>query len=811
MWVNTHLKITLRKLYREKLYALINIAGLSLGLACCLLLGLYLRSELSYDQHHLKYERIYRVANELTTSGTANKLALTSPALAPVLKKEFPEIEQFVRLAVITPPDSPGLPFYTGDDTHYWSNVYTVDPNIFEVFDHKIIHGDPKTALVDPNFIAVSETFARTHFGAEHPIGKTVCTDVACVKINLVFADMPANTHLQYDVLISYNWSSMQLDESRLRQNLWNFQDYTYLLLPEGVDPDSFKEKFTTFYDKYMKDLGDKTNRSMKYWLEPLADIHYKSDLQYDEAHGNIFYLYGFTAVALLILLVACINYMNLATARSLKRAREVGMHKVLGAGKWLLVAQYLGESTLFAFLALFFGLVIVELTLTFTPITELVGQLQLTSLTHDPVLFWWMLGATIFTGIIAGIYPALYLAAIPPIAALTAVKKAATRQFKFRQVLVLIQFIISIGVIAGVLLMAWQMQFISGRSLGFAKENRLTIRLYTADVLEKYPAIKTELSKIPDVLGVALVGAIPGQFMGFNALPVENNDGSMGQQTVKVMSSNDDDVIPVMGMQLIEGRDFTKKLLTDVGTSVIVNEALVRKLGWDQPLGKRLRDGRVIGVVKDFNFESLRFAVAPLIIPRVKLDFTGIPPEYRVRQSRMMVLNIAGTEIPRTLNDIRDVMARLDSKHTFEYQFLDDYLDKMYASERKIMQLTTIFAAVCVFISCLGLFGLSAFTTEQRTKEIGVRKVLGATSMQIIFILSQSAMALVLIASVFASVFAYLAVNEWLKGFAYRAEINPMVFVIATAVVIVVAFVTIALQSFRTALADPVEALRYE
>ena len=809
--LSSHIKIILRKLNRERLYALLNIAGLSLGLACCILLGLYLRSELTYDQFHKQHARIYRVANELTTAGASNKLAVSSPALAPTLQKEIPEIEQFVRLAVITPPDSPGLPFYTGDNTHYWSNVYTVDPNIFAVFDHKIIYGDPKTALVDPNFIAVSETFARTHFGNEYPMGKTVCTDVACVKISLVFADMPANSHLKYDVLISYNYSSMRLDESRLRQNLWDFQDYTYLLLKEGVDPASFNDKFTAFYAKYMQDLGSKTNRSMKYWLEPLVDIHYKSDLQYDRPHGNIFYLYGFTAVALLILLVACINYMNLATARSLKRAREVGMHKVLGAGKWQLFVQYLGESVLFALIAFCFGLVIVEMALTFTPISALVGQLKLANLTGDQALLGWLLGFTVLTGIFSGIYPALFLAGVPPLAALTAVKRDATGQFKLRQVLVLAQFIISIGVIAGVLLMAAQMRFISERSLGFEKENRLTIRLYTADVLEKYPSIKTELEKITNVLGVTMVSRIPGQFMNFNQIPVENNDGSMGQQTVKVMESHDDDVVRVMGLQLLEGRDFSKKLLTDVGTSFIVNEAMVRKMGWTQPLGKRIADGRVIGVVRDFNYESLRTQVAPLMIPRIKLDFTGMRPEFRVRPSRMMVLNIAGIDVQRTLASIRDVLARLDPKHSFEYQFFDESLDQLYTSERKIMELTGIFAAVCVFISCLGLFGLSAFTTEQRTKEIGVRKVLGATPVQIILMLSRAALVLVLIASVLASAAAYLAVNQWLNGFAYRAAINPLVFVTATVVVIAVAFITIALQSYRTARSNPIQALRYE
>lgn len=812
MLINTHLKVMLRKLYREKLYALINISGLSLGIACCVLLTLYLHAELTYDLHYKKHNRIYRVANELTTNGASNKLAVTSPALGPALKKEFPEIEDFVRMAVITPPDTPGLPFYTGDYTHYWKDVYTVDDNFFDVFDNKIIYGDPRTALVDPNFIAVSETFAKTHFGDEYPIGKTVCTDIACVKISLVFADVPENTHIKYDVLISYNWPTMRLDESRLRQDLWNFQDYTYLVMPKGFNPKSFKDKFTAFYNKYMKALGDKNNRSMRYWLEPLAGIHYHSDLQYDEAHGNIFYLYGFTAITLLILLVACINYVNLATARSLKRAREVGMHKVLGAGRTQLIAQYLSESVLFTFTALILGLVFVEILLTYTSIGQLIGHQRISDLTSYPTVLGGLLLLTLFVGILSGLYPAFYLSSIPPIAALSAVKRAATGQFRLRQLLVLTQFIISIGVIAGVLMMSWQMKYISERPLGFEKDNRLFIRLFGADVLEKYQSIKNELSKQPGVLGVTLVGRIPGQFMGFGTRDVENNDGSMGEQTVKVMTVNDDDVIQVMGMHLKEGRGFNKKFLTDVGTSVIVNQALVRKMGWDHPLGKRVDEGRVIGVVQDFNYESLRSKVEPMVLQRTNLDYLAtLNQEFRRRQSRMLVLDIAGKNVSGTLSEIRDVMARLDPKHAFDYQFLDDALDQLYASERYTMELTGIFAAICIFISCLGLYGLSAFATEQRTKEIGVRKVLGATSIQIIIMLSRAAIALVLIASVFASIFSWLAVSEWLNGFAYRAPINPTIFVIATAAVIFVAFITIALQSLKTARRNPVHALRYE
>ncbi len=810
------IKITLRKLYREKLYTVINVAGLSLGMACCLILGLFLHSELTYDQYHVNHKRIYRVETELTSKGVSNKLALTSAALGSELKKENPDVIDYCRFAVINDPDaSKGWPFYSGEDTFFWKDIYSADDNVFELFNYDIIYGDPKTALVDPNFIAVSETFAKTHFGDEYPIGKTVSTDIASVKISLVFADQPNNTHLKTDVLISHNYTALRLNPSNLRNDLWDLSDYTYLVLPENYPQASFKKMTDALYQKYMREMGEQQNMQMNFWIQPLKDIHYKSDVQYDEANGNILYLYGSVAIGLLILLVACINYMNLATARSLKRGKEVGMYKVLGAGKSQLILQFMGESVLIAVMSLCLGMFIAELILTFTPVNEIIGNQQLTDYITRPVLLWWLLGSTLFTGVLSGVYPAFYLSSIPPIAALAANKRAATAQFKLRQILVLAQFIISIGVISSTFLMVSQMRYITNKPLGFDKQNRVVFRLYGADALDKRQVLKSELLKNPNVLGVTVCSEIPGRTNNFNMGDVEKNDGTMEQQTYSMMLAHNDDYLHVMGMELLEGRDFSKKLLTDVGASVIVNEAMVKKMAWNEPLGKRIQIGnnvsRVIGVVKDFNFKSMHSPVEPLVLLRNDPDFSGLDDDHRARQSRMMVIHINGEDVPRTLDHIRDVMGEFDPRHALEYDFLDDTLDQLYVSENQIIALTGLFAGICVVISCLGLFGLSAFITERRTKEIGVRKVLGASSTQIIFMLSVPSLILVLIASVIASTSAYLAIGEWLAGFAYRADINPLVFVMATALVIIVAFVTIALQSLKTAQANPVKALRYE
>jgi putative ABC transport system permease protein len=817
------IKITLRKLYREKLYTIINVSGLALGIACCLILGLFLHSELTYDQHHMNYKRIYRVAELYTLQGTGIKFAFTSYALAPLLKKENSDTIDYVRFFPFTSLNEQGMPFYSGDDTFYWNNVYAVDYNVFEVFTYNIIYGDPKTAMVEPYSIAISETIARKYFGNENPIGKTVKSDIGTHKISLVFADLPGNTHLKTDVLISANEPASQLDASRLREDLWGiFNAYTYLVLPENYPKTSFKKMTEAFYQKYMKEIGDKDNCKMDFWLQPLKDIHYKSPgLTADMPTGNVLYLYGSIAVGLLILLVACINYMNLATARSLKRGKEVGIYRVMGANRSQLIMQFIGESILITLIALFLGMLIAELVLFLSPIKETIGNLQLTNYVTKPVLLCWLIGSTVLIGVISGLYPAFYLSSISPLAAITALKRAATAQFKMRQILVLLQFIISIGVIACTFLMISQMRYIANKPLGFAKENRVAIPLYGADLIEKGNVIKMELLKNANVLGMTIGNfSVPGNYKDV-AQPqsIENNDGSMVSLPMFQIEAYNDDYLNVMGMELLEGRDFSKDISTDVNDAAIVNETLVRKMGWDNPLGKkiifpmpgRMETRRVIGVVKDFHYQSMHSPIAPHVLMRVPLDLSNFRPDMRAGQARTMVINISGKDRPHTLNDIKNVMGKIDPKHTMQYEFLNEMIDRLYGTENQIMKLTGLFAGICVFISCLGLFGLSAFTTEQRSKEIGVRKVVGASTMQIILMLFKPTVVLVLIGAVIASASAYLVMEKWLAGFAYKAGINPLVFLLATLIVIIVAFVTIALQSLKTAQANPVEALRYE
>jgi len=808
---SSFLKITLRNLYREKVYALINLSGLSIAIACCLILGLWLRSELTYDRHHTRHREIYRVVNEFNLNGKINSFAVTSNILGPMLAENYPEIEGYVRIA-----GSPGRDelIRSGEKAFYWNNVYFCDGNIFDVFTHDIVYGDPETALAEPQSAAVSETFAKKYFGDANPIGETFSNDAGTYAIKLVFADLPENSHLKYDVLIVDKQTTLPDNESIRRAMLWNVGRFTYLLMPEGYDPGDFEQISNDFYDRYMAEIGETLNGSWHCWLQPLADVHYQSKVGYDLPTGNIVYIYGFAAVAIFILLVACINYMNLATARAARRAKEVGMRKVLGVNRGHLILQFLGESIFFSLIALFLGLVLAEIALSLSPISSLMGKHIALNLGRDPWLLIWIIGFGIGVGLVSGSYPALYLSSILPLPALVDGLRAGKGSIRFRQLLVLVQFFITVSVIASTLIMALQMRYMSHKSLGFNKENRVIISLRGADVIEKLPTIEKELMTNNHVLGMSLSASMIGQDTPITVFKVDNQDGVLEETTLK-WTQVGDDFIEVMGMQLSLGRDFSEKLITDVGTSFVVNETMVKKMGWDEPLGKRLQmgsySGRVIGVVKDFHFASLHSPLEPFALFRLDLDTSQTPAAQRGFMQAYLILNIAGEDMSRTLSFLEEKFAEFDPKHPFQFKFLDDSINSLYLSDQRLMKLTGVFATVCILISCLGLFGLASFTTEQRTKEIGIRKVLGASTRQIIFLLFRNILYLVLAGALLASLTAYFAMDEWLTGFAYRTAMAPWVFLLSAVMAALVAFVTVALQSYRTAQANPVNSLRYE
>jgi putative ABC transport system permease protein len=808
--------VLLRTLQRDKLYAAINIAGLSLGVGCGLLLGLFLYSQLTYDRHYVLHDRLYRVVDEYTTGGTSVRVAITPRVLGPMLAADSPQIKAYVRL---TRNSSNGtVAIHHGNDTYYWSDSYFASDNFFEVFNHKILFGDPKKALKDGSDVAVSATFARKYFGDANPVGQTIATDTGIPsRIALVFADVPANSHMKYDILFSDNVPFLRDSDNptRRRQSLWglNSDNFTYLLMAPGFDPKDWKRIDADFYRRYMEDGGKSANSHWHSWLQPLADVHYWSDVDNDRPTGNPAYLYACAAIALFIIAVACINYTNLATARATQRARGIGIRKVLGASRGTLALQFLGEGVLFALLAVILGVVIVEVVLRLTAINDLMGGQVDFNLREQPQILAWLLGLGLLMGLASGLYPALYLSSWAPLSALTGKHSASRMSLRLREGLVLLQFTISAAVIAATLLMAAQMRYISQKSLGFHKENRVVVHLRGVSTINMIPTIRTELGGDGHILGMSEAQIMPGQSPGVLGAQFETEAGALEIRQANFLPINED-FVRVMGLRLVQGRDYSRRLLTDVGTGFLVNETLVKRMGWTQPLGKRLsigtQSGRVIGVVQDFNFRSLHALIEPLVMLPLIDDWSTQPVILQPFTTRELVIDITGSQTGQTLAHIEKVMSQVDPRHPFEYAFLDETLDNLYKSDRRLMQLIGIFAAVCIFIACLGLFGLAAFNTEQRTREIGTRKVLGATAWQIIVLLARRVLVLVLVAAVLASGIAYCAVSGWLSAFAYRAAINPLIFVLAAAAAAAVAFGTIALQSFKAASADPVLALRH-
>ena len=813
--MRTYLVVLLRTLAREKLYATINIAGLALGIGCFLILGQFLRSELTFDRYQVKHDRIYRIVNEFTTNGTTDRFALTSRMLGPMLTADNPEIKAYVRFQSSAPGDGNGFAIHHGNDTFYWKNSYFVDDDVFEVFTHDIIYGDPRTALKEGSGIAVSATFARKYFGDANPIGQVVTTDAGTShRITLVFADLPPNTHLKYDVLLSSNVPLLRDSDNPTlrRQALWNVGTFTYLLVSPDFDPKSWARINDAFFQRYMEAYGKPLNSHWRSWLQPLTATHLQSEVGYDQPNGNRIYLYGCMAVGIFILIIACINYTNLATARAIRRARSVGIRKILGANRGSLALQFLGEAVLFSLLALLLGFVLVELVIGLTPLNTLMGNEVSLRLTSDPVLVPSLLGLALLVGLLSGAYPAFYLSSWAPVSAMTGRHSLSKGNLRLRELLVLLQFTISAAVIACTLLMSAQMRFVASKSLGFEKENRLVVTLRGASAIEKLTTIRSELGKNAHILGVSEAQIMLGQQTPVNLIQIDNNDGVLGSSTMTHMPIGED-FVKVMGLKLLQGRDFSKRLLTDMGTNFLVNEAMVRKMGWTEPLRKRIqlgpRSGRVIGVIQDFNFKSLHSAIEPLAMWPVSDDFSAVPEALRPFQQRLLILNISGTDVRETLDYVEQVMIQIDPRHPFEFEFLDQSLDNLYKVEHRLMSLIGIFGGVCIFIACLGLFGLAAFTTEQRSREIATRKVLGASPWQIITLLSRPILVLVLIAGILAAVAAYFAIEAWLADFAYRAAIDPLMFIVAALTAALVAFTTVALQAYKTASSDPVDALR--
>ena len=800
--LTNYLKIAWRNLTKHKAFSAINIIGVAVGLACFLLITLYITDELAYDRYNERADRVYRVTRTFLSSDGVPSLYLAqaAPPFGPLIKQAFPEAEEVVRTL-----DTGGLLRY-GEHQFDEQDMYFAEANLFKVLSFDLISGNPANALTNPASILFSRPMAEKYFGQENPIGKTVRFENQFdLTVTGVYEPLPAQAHFHPSFLVSFS----SLNDPRvygaegLRTNWGNNSFNTYLLLAEGTDPQRLEKAFPAFQDKH---VPPQEGRMPSTWsvlnLQKLTDIHLYShtDSELDPT-GEICYIYLFSAIGLFILLIACINYMNLATARSAGRAKEVGMRKVVGAARGQLIGQFLSESLLLVMLALGIALLLVVLCL---PALNNFTQKQLSfQAILDPVFLTILIAITLLTGLVAGSYPAFFLTSFRPLGVLKGQIASAMRTGKLRQVLVVAQFAIAIALIISTMVVYNQMKYIQDYKLGYDKDQVLLLG-DAGDSTTNYEAFKQQLIQTGAVRDMGRSSRIPS-----GRLLDSNNGRTMSGDSMAPISINlralrvDYDFIPTYQIGMAAGRNFSRDYATDT-SMIVLNETAARLLGWtpDQAIGKPFQygpaNGQVIGVTKDYHFESLHqevSAIAMVLTPR-NLNWISVPLQGNA---------------PAAVQRVEAVWKRFFPGRPFEYQFLDERFGRLYAREGTQQSLFSIFGGVAILISCLGLFGLSMFMAEQRTKEIGIRKVLGASEASLVALFSKDFMKLVVVALVIASPIAWYAMHTWLTGFAYRTDVHWWVFLLAGSLTVFIALLTVSFQSVKAALMNPVKSLRSE
>jgi putative ABC transport system permease protein len=802
-----YLKVALRNLWKNKSFSAINIFGLAVGLATCLLIVLYVADEVSYDRYNEKSDRIYRINSDIKFGGGDLHLAVASDPMGATLKKDYPQVEEFTRVYT----SSGSKLIKKGTEFIREQNVANVDSTFFNVFTLPAIEGDTKTALNEPNTVVVTESAAKKYFGTANALGKILEADKTPYKVTAVIKDIPGNSHFHFDFLFSmdnvdYGWGNYLSN---------NFQ--TYIVLKKGTDYKAFQKNFRTIIVKYVVpqakefmqinsiDEFEKAGNKLEYSLMPLTDIHLRSD-RFPElsTNGNIQYVYIFSAVALFVLLIACINFMNLSTARSANRAKEVGIRKVLGTERKTLITQFLVESTLTVIIALVLAIAIAAIVLPL--FNDMAAKtLSIKELSGGRILPFLVL-LPFVVGLLAGSYPALFLSRFNPITVLKGPASTGFKKSNLRNALVVFQFAISIMLIIGTIIVYRQLNFIQTKNLGFNKEQVLIIN-GTWSLGKNAEAFKN------DVLGFQ--GVKSGTLSGF--LPVSSsarNDNSFSTNAVMDAGNGvnmqhwviDYDYIHTMGMQIVQGRNFSPQFGGD-SSATIINETAAKLLGYDNPIGKRLYGSddhnkpiyyTIVGVVKNFNYESLRQTIGPLCM--------------MLGSSTMLTsFKVATTDIKSLVKQIETKWKAMAPGMPFSYRFMDESFDDMYRGEQRVGEVAITFAMLTILIACLGLFGLVTYAAEQRIKEIGIRKVLGATIADIVTMLSKDFLKLVAVASVIAFPVAWWSMNKWLQDFAYRVNIGWWIFLVAAAAALLIALITISFQAIKAALASPVKNLRTE
>ncbi|MCX6555915.1 MAG: ABC transporter permease [Candidatus Aminicenantes bacterium] len=791
-------KQTLRGLSRDKFHSLINIFGLGLGIACCLIGLLFVQSELRYDKHHTKHGRIFRYGVEMTIGGVTSIQSSCNPGAGPLLKDFIPEIESLVRIGYLGE-----ILVKDKDRAFSEENLIWADPGIFNMFSHPFVYGNRKNALNRDNTMVLTQTLAQKIFGHKNSLGEVLeIENQGQFEITGVVADPPDNDQLQFSALLSFSTQFKGLNQTELYQpsRLSGDMGYDlYFLFAPGFTAADFDKKAKQFYDRFMAATDHIHYRSL---VEPLTAVHLQSRIDSVQAAANSRFLFWFCGIVLLILFLAGVNYVNLTTSRAGKRAKEIGVRKVIGSSHGQLLVNLLGESLFFVFLALLAGIVLAHGILSLTPLNQVVGKKLAVNIFSNPFLLLGLLAIWIIVSLLAGLYPAFYLARISPMKTLAS-RSGGQRSGRFiRQGLLVVQFVIAIGAIALTLLMNRQLNFIKSKDLGFTKDPVILVNVGDANLRKRGGAYKNEVLRLPGVAAASFSDSVPGSGFTGNAFQWESNTGEMQIFAFGTLQA-DKDYFQTLGIHIVAGRNFSRPANAqdmEKGTmEFIVTENLVKALGWKDAIGKRNQVGTVVGVVRNFHYSPLHRDVRPTFIVQPR----EIPQYLNVR--------LRGGQIRETLAALGSQWKTFAPGYPFAYSFLDQRLARFYEQDQKQQKLAAIFSALCLLISCLGLFALASFHIEQRTKEIGIRKTLGASVANLALLLTGKFVFWVLLANALAWPLAYWAMKQWLQNFAYRTTIRIDIFLLSTAFALLLTLLTVGLQAARAARQNPVESLRYE
>lgn len=802
--VKNYLKIAFRNIIKHKSFSVINIVGLAIGIACSILILVFVAHELSYDKYHEKADRTYRIAVRASIGDTKINQTYSSSETFRRLLEDFPEIEVGVKFLNVG-----RTPITVGEETFYELRFFAVDSTFFDVFSIPLIQGDPKKVLADPNSMVMSEDTALKYFGTTDAVGKILRADFSYGPGNIDFEitgvseNVPVNSHFHYDLLASSATFPTYINDTGWSSN--NF--ITYVVLKEGTTQVWFDEKLKEFTRKHMGaerfDAWVAKGNFWEYFLQPITRIHLTSDLNGEfEANGNETYVYIFSVISIIILLIACINFMNLSTAKSSLRAKEVGMRKVVGSGRSRLVFQFLSESVLLSYIALALG---IGIFLVLFPLYEnLIGKQLNIPYLDSFVVIPLVLALGLIVGVISGSYPAFFLSSFKPIAALKGNKSMSKGGSWLRNILVIFQFTISIFLIIGTLAVNRQLKFFQNKQLGFDKEQVLIIN-NPGSLRNTVNPFKEELRKYSSIIDVSGSNTLPGRSfsnIGFGAEAVE-------ESFTLNLCVCDYDFLDTLKLEMAQGRFFSKEFTTDSHAAVL-NEKSAELLGWEDPIGKKINNWAskkgnfvVIGVIKDYHYESLHQEIRPQALFLSGGYYTNVERYISVR---LNTENISGT-----IKHIESKWKEFAPQMPFEYSFLDQDYDNLYMNERQTRKLFSIFSFLAIFIACLGLFGLASFIADQKTKEIGIRKVLGASVVKIVKNLNKSFLKWVLIANLIAWPIAWFAMNRWLENFAYRIGLSWWMFILAAVLAVFIALLTVSFQTVKAALKNPIDSIRYE